>query len=64
MISEALLIRVEGRIVSHSWGTCVVSHAMVGWIGSGMEVVDGINAGQPGVLAACREMPENFPSTR
>ena len=44
-ISEAPEQRVEGGQVSHSWCMCVVI-AMVGWVETGMEVVDGMYAGQ------------------
>ena len=43
MISEALEFCVEGGRVSHSWCMCVVSH---GYCRAGMEVVDGMHAGQ------------------
>ena len=35
----------DGRI-SHSWCICVVVMVMVGWMGSGMELVLGRHAGQ------------------
>ena len=38
--------------------------AMVALVGEGMEVVDDMHAGQGLVLAACRDMPEHFPSVR
>ena len=53
MISEALELRVEGVIVSHSWCMCVVSHGCGGGR-DGMHV----GQGQRG-LVACREMPEH-----
>ena len=46
MISEALLLRVEGGRVSHSWGMCVVSHGYGGLGGAGVEAVDGMHVGQ------------------
>ena len=42
-ISEVLELRVEGGRVSHKWWMCVVVMAMVGWVGAGMEVVDGMH---------------------
>ena len=36
--------------------------ATVGWVGVGMEVVDGNHTGQSQVLVACHGMPEHFPS--
>ena len=39
--------------------------AIVGWVGVGMEVVDGKHAGQIREgLVACRKMPEYIPSVR
>ena len=64
IISETLELRVEGGQVSYSWCVCVVSHdsGMLG--GAGMEVVDGVHAGQcqgvvhisrdAGALPACK----------
>ena len=46
MISEALELRVEGRRVSHSWCMCVICHGYGGLCEVGMEVVDGMHAGQ------------------
>ena len=37
---------MEGDRVSHTWCMCVVVMAMVGWMGSGMELVFGKHAGQ------------------
>ena len=47
-------------------GSCVqLFMAMVGWVGSGIEVVECMHAGQShGRLVACREMPEHFPCAR
>ena len=41
---------MEGDRVSHSWCMCVVVMAMVGWMGAGMEMVFGKNAGQSQVV--------------
>ena len=49
MISEALQLRVKSEQVSHSWCMCVVSHGYGGLGGAGVEVVDGMHAGQRGV---------------
>ena len=38
--------------------------AVVGLVDAGMEVVDGIHAGQSQWVVACREMPEHFPCAR
>ena len=46
MISEAQELYVEGLRVSHSWWICAVSHGHGGLGGVGMEVVDGLHAGQ------------------
>ena len=38
---------------------------VVGGVGAGMEVVDGMHAGQSqGGLVTCPEMPEHFPIAR
>ena len=41
---------MEGGRVSHSWCMCVVVMAMVGWMGTGMELVLGRHAGQSQVV--------------
>ena len=41
---------------------CVVVMAMVGGMGTGMELVLGKHAGQSQVVVVCREMPDNFQS--
>ena len=40
------------------------SMAMVGWLGSGMKVVDDMHAGKGRRLVACREIPEHIPRVR
>ena len=40
MISEALELRVEGGLISHSWCMCVVGHGC-GGLGGGREVGGG-----------------------
>ena len=57
MVSEELELRVQGGRISHRWCMCVVV-AMVGLVGAGREVVDGMHEG----LVAWRGMPEHFPS--
>ena len=42
---------MEGGRVSHGWCMCVVVMAMVGWMGTGMELVFGRDK-------ACQKMPE------
>ena len=37
---------MESRQVIHSWYIGVVSEAMVGWVGAGMDVVAGKRVGQ------------------
>ena len=61
MISQALVQRMEGRRVSHSWCTCVDILGNGGLGGGG----DGMHARQSqGGLVACQEMPDHFPSAR
>ena len=57
MISAALELLVEGGRDSHIWCMCLVVMAMVGWVGSEMEVVDDMHAGQSRGVVVCREMP-------
>ena len=53
---------MEGGRVSHSWCMCVVVMAMVGWMGAGMELVQGRHARQSQVVGRMSEMPEHFQS--
>ena len=50
---------MEGGRVSHSCCMCVVVMAMVGWMGTGMELVLGKHAGQSLVVG---RMSEHFQS--
>ena len=38
--------------------------AMMSWVGKGMEVVDGMHAGQNKGVIECREIPKHIPSAR
>ena len=62
MVSEALELRMESGRVSFIWCMCVVCHGYGGLGWAGMEVVDGMRAGQS--LGVCCVMPELFPSAR
>ena len=66
MISEELELCVKGGQVSHSLCMCVVSRGYggLGWVGAGMEVVDGMHAGQSWGLAACRMTPKHITSAK
>ena len=44
LVSEALVLYVEGGRFSHSWCMCVISHGYDGF--GGMKVMDGKHAGQ------------------
>ena len=46
MILRSAKDAVEGGQVSHSWCMCVVVMAMVGWMGTRMELVFGMHAEQ------------------
>ena len=63
MVSEALELRVYGGRVSHGWHMGVVNHGYGGLFRS-RDAGGGLYAHwtKPGVLVACREMPEHFPS--
>ena len=52
---------MEGGRVSHSWCICVVVVAMVGWMGSGTELVLGKHAGQSQVVGCMSGDAGAFP---
>ena len=52
---------MEGGRVSHSWCMCVVVMAMVGWMGTGMELVLGKHAGQSQVVGSMSVDAGAFP---
>ena len=53
MISEALELYVEGGRVSQNWCMCVACRGYGGFCGVGIEVVDGMHAGQSRGLVVC-----------
>ena len=65
MTSETLELRVEDRLVSHSWCMCVVSHGYGGFggdrDGGGRRYACGAKLMG---FVVCQEMPEHFPGTR
>ena len=54
---------MEGGRVSLSWCMCVVVMAMVGWMGVGMELVLGKNAGQSQVVGRMSGDAGAFPES-